>query len=188
MVFDWGSCPRVTGRMVVSRGVIESPVNPMRVELIGDRSTVISLSFLKALRYKTSTELPVLTMTLFTCALVMLTENTNASSWSGYIASPVSKAISGSLSPNDDIYLLLNSPLAAGGRLLRPLGVAPEIPLTYKLFDLIMVVVTFLDVVVIVSVESVILRLVPKLSGTLHGVGHSHESLLFGLEKDLHPG
>ncbi|RRT80765.1 hypothetical protein B296_00003239 [Ensete ventricosum] len=165
MVFNWGSCPRVTGRMVVSRGVIESPVNPMRVELIGDRSTMISLSFLKALRYKTSTELPVLTMTLFTCALVMLTENTNASSWSGYIASPVSKAISGS-----------------------PLGVAPEIPLTYKLFDLIMVVVTFLDVVVIVSVESVILRLVPKLSGTLHGVVRSHESLFFGLEKDLHPG
>ncbi|RRT75053.1 hypothetical protein B296_00011910 [Ensete ventricosum] len=111
----------VTGRMIVLTGEIKSRVNPMRVELIGDRSTVVNLSFWKV------------------------------------------------------------------SRLSEPLDVVPKIPISYEFFDLISEVVTFLSVVVVVLVESVILRLVPKLLRTLHGIGRSQESFFFDLEKDLHP-
>ncbi|RWW56922.1 hypothetical protein BHE74_00036324 [Ensete ventricosum] len=41
------SFSRVTGRTIVLRGEIKSHVNPVRVELIGDRSAVVNLSFWK---------------------------------------------------------------------------------------------------------------------------------------------
>ena len=37
-VLDLGSSPMVTGKVVVPRGEIESPVNPVRVEAIRARS------------------------------------------------------------------------------------------------------------------------------------------------------
>ncbi|RWW15400.1 hypothetical protein BHE74_00034468 [Ensete ventricosum] len=67
----------------------------MRVELIGDRLTMVNPSFWKAMWYKTSVELLVSTMTLFTYALAMRTEITSALSWSGYSASLASKVTYG---------------------------------------------------------------------------------------------
>ncbi|RRT84168.1 hypothetical protein B296_00004033 [Ensete ventricosum] len=128
----------------------------MRVELIGDRMTMVNPSFWKAMWYKTLVELLVSTMTLFTYALAMRTEITSALSSSGYSASLASKVTYG-----------------AWGRFSRPLDVSPDIPFAYELFDLILKVVTFLCVVVIASVESTMPCLILEILGTLHGVGSS---------------
>ncbi|RWW41495.1 hypothetical protein BHE74_00053014 [Ensete ventricosum] len=91
-------------------------------------------------------------------------------------------------SHNDNVYLLLHWPLGAQGRLSGSLDVALEASLAYVLINLILEVMTFPRVVAVVLVESAILRLVPELSGTLHGVGWSHESFFFDMEKNLRPG
>ncbi|RWW74415.1 hypothetical protein BHE74_00017647 [Ensete ventricosum] len=72
---------------------MESLINLVRVELIYDRSVVVNPSFWKALKYRTSAELPVLIITLFTLALTMWTETTKVSLWPGYSVSLASKAI-----------------------------------------------------------------------------------------------
>ncbi|RZS06096.1 hypothetical protein BHM03_00036695 [Ensete ventricosum] len=72
---------------------MESLINLVRVELIDDRSVVVNPSFWKALKYRTSAELPVLIITLFTLALTMWTETTKVSLWPRYSVSLASKAI-----------------------------------------------------------------------------------------------
>lgn len=95
IVLDLGSLPMVTHRMVVPRGEAESPVNPIRAEVIGARSLLVKLSFWKASKYRTLIELPMSTIILLTQALAILTKITRASSWLGCSASPIGKVISG---------------------------------------------------------------------------------------------
>ncbi|RZS08005.1 hypothetical protein BHM03_00038933 [Ensete ventricosum] len=59
---------------------------------------------------------------------------------------------------------------------------------TYELFHLVSEVMTLLYVVAVVPIEMTILRQVPELSWSLHGVGRPQEPLFFDLEEDLRPG
>ncbi|RRT38769.1 hypothetical protein B296_00049022 [Ensete ventricosum] len=59
---------------------------------------------------------------------------------------------------------------------------------TYELFHLVSEVMTLLYVVAVVPIEMTILRKVPELSWSLHGVGRPQEPLFFDLEEDLRPG
>lgn len=66
IVLDVGSSSMVTGKVLVSRGEIESLVNLVRVEAIETRSFLAKPSFWKASRYKTLAELPMSTIILLT--------------------------------------------------------------------------------------------------------------------------
>ncbi|RWW13696.1 hypothetical protein GW17_00022166 [Ensete ventricosum] len=75
-------------------------------------------------------------------------------------------------STDDDVGMLLYRSLRAWGRLSGPLHIASEVSLTYELLNMVPKVVAFLCVMVIISVETAILRLIPELSWSFHGVKH----------------
>ncbi|RWV91107.1 hypothetical protein GW17_00046636 [Ensete ventricosum] len=57
---------------------MESPVNPVRVELTDDKSIMVNPSFWKASKYRTLIELLVSIITLLIWALAMWTATTRA--------------------------------------------------------------------------------------------------------------
>ena len=78
-VLDFSSSPKVTGRMLVLRGEMESPINPVSADSISVRSSLVKPSFRKVAKHRTLAELLVSTMILLTQALAIMAEITNTS-------------------------------------------------------------------------------------------------------------
>ncbi|RWW00251.1 hypothetical protein GW17_00036786 [Ensete ventricosum] len=72
--FDLSSSLIMTGRVVMPKGEMESPVNPVIADIIEIRSLSVSPNFLKTSRYKMLVELPVSIMILFTPAFAIRVE------------------------------------------------------------------------------------------------------------------
>ncbi|RRT78676.1 hypothetical protein B296_00007115 [Ensete ventricosum] len=73
------------------------------------------------------------------------------------------------------------------GRFARLHYVPVEVAMTYEVLDLVLQIISLLDIVPIVMVEATITSAVPVLYSRPHRVGSFEESLLLDLEKNLSP-
>ncbi|RRT77563.1 hypothetical protein B296_00014752 [Ensete ventricosum] len=176
-VSDLGSSPIVTGKVVVPRGEMESPVNP--VDVIGTRSCQ-SDPILK--RHQGDLEVTVASWPLFYCGSCICSARRRA------IASRSGSA-------DNNINLFFYGPLWVGRRIsgMSTLGswmsvtdIAAEVPLANKVFNLVFEVMALLGVMFMLLMEATISSPISPLGADQ--IRRPEEPLLSDLEENLYPG
>ncbi|RZR74878.1 hypothetical protein BHM03_00045321 [Ensete ventricosum] len=197
-----GSSLKVTERVATPIGVIASPVNPVRVEVMGARSRLVIPSLWKASMYNMSAKLPVSIMMHLTQAFAMravwvFALGVEGESWITLGSRPLLNFRAGICLPcrgahashgwaahNDVDMSLYRSPRMKGWLVWLPY-VLVEVAAMDKVLDLDLQVVAFLCIMPIVAVEATITSAVSVLGSRTQWVVSLQESFFSDLEEDL---
>ncbi|RRT62254.1 hypothetical protein B296_00043528 [Ensete ventricosum] len=171
-----GSSSKVMGSVTTPTGVIASPVNPVKVEVMGMRFRlgvvvvwVLTLGFEGDLR---------------------------AALYSGFLLNfcmGISFPCRGAVTTRDraayyNVYLSLHGAFWAKGQLAWLSYIPVEVATTYEVFNLVLQIVALLGVVSVVTMEAAVASAVLFLVSSPHRVGGFEESFLLDLEEDLNSG
>ncbi|RZS27804.1 hypothetical protein BHM03_00061331 [Ensete ventricosum] len=165
-VFDFGSSPIVTGRVIVPRGELEFHVNSVNAYVMGTRSLSVMPKFCKASRYKMSTEIPVFLVPRPKSDLRVAIASRSFFDCGWYVCLSSQGAITSRRgSAHDNINLFFNEPLQVGrgipggstfGKWSLVSDIPTEVSLPNEVFDLVFEVMTFLHIMFVLSVEMIV--------------------------------